>query len=326
MSNIDMTIDTQASSTHLPLISHHYRHILILADIEGSSGCGSYRASSFLTRPWARACIAMSLDVDAVVKGLFAAGVRQVTVKDFHRTGFNLLPALIDNRARIVCGYRQGPVPGLGDPDDADAVMMIGMHAASGTTGFLPHTLTSRLASIVLAGRPLAEVELFAASLAPFGIPAIFFSGCPVACRQARTRIPGIHTFSIDKSIPTDTFDANRWRCDLARATVDALSTKSVAPYCPGGPLQAEITIRDGAQAAAKMADPWGFKRSGATVRIDAPDMHVLYTSLIRLCYLKPMAEKTLPLSLAFYNLVGRLGRLWVRCQLGPWKQQMIRD
>ena len=108
----------------------------------------------------------MSRDVDAVVKGLFDAGVQRVTVKDFHRTGYNLMPEMIDSRARIVCGYHQGPVPGLGDPGDADAVMMIGMHAAAGTAGFLAHTLTSRLASLVVNGRPLAEVELFAASLA----------------------------------------------------------------------------------------------------------------------------------------------------------------
>jgi D-amino peptidase len=119
----------------------------------------------------------MSRDVDAVVKGLFGAGVARVTVKDFHRTGYNLIPEMIDRRARIVCGYYQGPVPGLGDPTDADALMMIGMHAAAGTHGFLAHTLTSRLASLTVAGRPLAEVELFAASLAPHGIPAVFFSG-----------------------------------------------------------------------------------------------------------------------------------------------------
>jgi hypothetical protein len=64
------------------------------------------------------------------------------------------------------------------------------------------------------------------------------------------------------------------------------------------------------------MADPWGFRRAGATVRIDADDIHLLYTSLIRLCYLPPLAEKTLPYSLHLYNLVGRLGRLWVRRRL----------
>ena len=293
-----------------------YRHILVLADIEGSSGCGSYRASSFLTKPWARACAAMSRDVDTLVKGLFDAGVQRVTVKDFHRTGYNLMPEMIDNRARIVCGYHQGPVPGLGDPGDADAVLMIGMHAAAGTRGFLPHTLTSRLASLVVNGRPLAEVELFAASLAPFGIPAVFFSGCPVACAQARERIQGIHTFPIDKTVPPETLDADRWRKGLAQTAAESLTNDSVMPYRPDGPLTAEITIRDGAAAAAKMADPCGFKRVGATVRIDADDIHALYTSLIRLCYLPPLAEKTLPYSLGLYNLIGRLGRLWVRRQL----------
>ncbi len=293
-----------------------YRHILVLADIEGSSGCGSYRASSFLTKPWAQACAAMSRDVDAVVKGLFDAGVRQVTVKDFHRTGHNLLPELIDGRARIDCGYRRGPVPGLGSPGGADAAMMLGMHAAAGTRGFLPHTLTSRLASLVVNGRPLAEVELFAASLAPFGIPAVFFSGCAAACAQARERIAGIRTMAIDKRIPPEALDTGRWRSDLARAAVQSLSNMAVAPYRPDGPFQADITIRDGAAAAAKMADPWGFKRAGATVHIDADDIHALYTSLIRLCYLPPLAEKTLPYSLGLYNLVGRLGRSWVRRQL----------
>ena len=115
-----------------------YQHVLVLADIEGSSGCDSYRASSFLTRPWARACTAMSRDVDTLVTGLFSAGVRRVTVQDFHRTGYNLLPEMIDSRARIICGYRRGPVPGLGKPEGADAAMMIGMHAAAGTNGFWP--------------------------------------------------------------------------------------------------------------------------------------------------------------------------------------------
>lgn len=293
-----------------------YRSILIIADIEGSSGCGSYRASSFLTKPWARACAAMSRDVDALVKGLLDAGVDRVTVKDFHRTGYNLMPELIDRRARIICGYGLGPVPGLGDPGDADAAMMIGMHAAAGTQGFLPHTLTSRLASLVVNGRPLAEVELFAASLAPFDIPVVFFSGCPAACAQTGECIAGIQTFPIDKSIPPEALDAGQWRSDLAKAAARALTNGSVAPHCPDGPFHAEITIRDGAAAAAKMADPWGFKRTGATVSIDAEDIHTLYTSLIRLCYLPPLAEMTLPYSLGLYNLAGRLGRLWVRRQL----------
>ena len=144
-----------------------FDHILIIADIEGSSGCWNYRASSFLTQEWGLACLEMTLDVNSVVVALFDAGVRQVTVKDFHRTGYNLLPELIDSRAQIVSGYRSGPVPGLGDPTNAQAVMFLGMHAAAGTEGFMAHTLTSRIMWLEVNKKPLAEVELFSASLAP---------------------------------------------------------------------------------------------------------------------------------------------------------------
>jgi D-aminopeptidase len=229
---------------------------------------------------------------------------------------------MIDRRARIVCGYRRGAVPGLGDPEDADALMMVGMHAASGTDGFLPHTLTSRLASLMVNGRPLAEVELFAAALAPFGIPPLLFSGCPAACTQAEERIAGIDTFPIDKSILPEDLDARRWRKGLARAAVSSLSNHSVAPYCPDGPCKAVVTIRDGAAAAAKMADPWEFQRTGDKVFIDAPDIHRLYDHLIRLCYLSPLAEKTLPFSLMLFNGIGWLGRLWVRRQLKAFSRR----
>jgi hypothetical protein len=80
-------------------ISH--KKILIIADIEGSSGCLDYEASSFMGRGWPRACLEMSLDINAVVAALFDAGVQHVFVKDFHRTGYNLFPHYIDPRATL---------------------------------------------------------------------------------------------------------------------------------------------------------------------------------------------------------------------------------
>ena len=80
----------------------HFDRILIIADIEGSSGCWNYRASSFLTKEWSRACLEMTEDVAAVVSALFQAGVREIIVKDFHRTAYNLLSELIDPRPYVV--------------------------------------------------------------------------------------------------------------------------------------------------------------------------------------------------------------------------------
>ncbi|MBU2550030.1 MAG: M55 family metallopeptidase, partial [Proteobacteria bacterium] len=181
-------------------MSPRFQHILIIADIEGSSGCFSYRASSFLTPEWARACADMTRDVSAVVSSLFEAGAETVAVKDFHRTGYNLLPEWIDSRAEWIPGYRQGPVPGLGEPGRAQGIVFLGLHAASGTDGFLAHTMTSRLKDLKVNGRILTEAELFSASLAPYGLRPLFFSGCPTACSQAEAALPGLQTLAIDKS------------------------------------------------------------------------------------------------------------------------------
>ncbi len=294
-------------------MSGRFKRILIIADIEGSSGCWNYRGSSLMTPEWAEACVGMTRDVQAVVQALFDCGVEYIRVKDFHRTGYNLLPELIDARAEIIHGYRAGPAPGIGDPGQTEAVMFLGMHAASGTDGFLAHTLTSRIRQLAVNGEPLPECQLFAASLAPWGVKPIFFSGCPVACNQARTAIKHIGVFPIDKSVGYETFDRTAWRYGLAQAAVKALYNNRTLPVRSEGPMRVKLRMQTGSTAAQKMARRWGVVHQGDQMVIDANDIHDVYLHLIRICYLTPLIAKTLPLGLWIYNLWGRIGLAWVR-------------
>lgn len=293
-----------------------FDRILIVADIEGSSGCWSRRAASFLHPEWARACLAMTRDVAAVVAALLDAGVRRIVVKDFHGTGYNLLAGHIDRRAAVVSGYRSGPVPGIGSVKGLQAVLFIGLHAAAGTEGFLAHTLSSRLQRLEVNGRPLPEVALFAAALAKEGIRPLFFSGGPAACRQAAETIPTLNTYPIDKRGRQQDFDPIQWRADLARAAAASLDNPAAAPFRPAGPFHANITIRGGRRAAARLARRWHLPRRGARIEIEAADLSELYLQLARLCYLTPIVERLLPLPLWLFNLRGRIGLAWVRRRL----------
>ena len=293
-----------------------YSHILIIADLEGSSGCWNYAASAFMTDEWCRACLEMSRDVNEVVSALYDAGVKSVTIKDFHRTGYNMFPELLDSRATLISGYRRGPIPGIGHPMAAEAVMFLGLHAASGSDGFLAHTLTSRIARLEVNRRLLAEIELFAASLAPWKIHPIFFSGCPVACKQAAAVVDNINCFPIDKSRGSERFDPGSWRSALAQAAVKSLSNRKTRPYEPLGPFDALVTMRDGEALAAGLARRWKFEQVGAQIRIQRDSIHQLYMELIRLCYLTPAIEKLLPLALAAFNLKGRMGIMRARRRL----------
>jgi D-aminopeptidase len=289
------------------------RRILIIADIEGSSGCWNYAASSFLTPEWALACEAMTQDVQAVVEALLRSGAEEIVVKDFHRTGYNLLPERIDPRARVDGGYALGPIPGMGDPGRAEAVMFLGLHAASGTRGFLPHTMTSRLAEVRVDGRPLPEVALFASLLAPYGVRPVFFSGCPVACEQARGEIPGIGTFAIDKTGGPDNLNHRAWRKGLARAAVSALSNDDTEPLAGRGPFNVQVAFRDGETKARKIARRWQLERRGDAVHFRVRDLPALFEMLSRICYLVPALLPIMPLALPLYKLKGRAGLAWVR-------------
>lgn len=290
-----------------------YKNILIIADIEGSSGCFDREASLFMGKGWPDACRAMSRDVDAVVRALYDAGAETVAVKDFHRTGYNILPELVDRRCALRSGYEKGPVPGIGDPGEATGLVMMGMHAPSGSDGFLAHTLTSRIARLEVSGKLLSEAELFSASLAPFGLRSLLFSGCPVACRYAAEALPGIATFPIDKSTGREGFDAEAWREGLARAAAASLVCPGAEPHDPPGPMEATVVMRDGPAAAGNLARPWGYSHEGDRVLLRGENLRDLYDQLIRLCYFTPLAERFLAVALFVYNLAGKAGRAWVR-------------
>ncbi len=287
--------------------------VLIISDIEGSSGCWDYAASCFRTPEWASACVEMSKDIDAVCAALFDKGVRRVFVSDFHRTGYNLMPELIDSRARIMHGYRSGPVPGIGDPHGATTLLMVGMHAPSGSGGFLAHTMTSRISRLEVNGGLMSEAELFASSLAPFGVRPVFISGCPEACRHAAEILPGMVTCAIDKSAGKEGFDFAGWRAALSRYAADSLRLGAAETYEPGGPFYVKVVMRDGEGEARRLARRWGFESKGDEIVIIADTMGTLYHSLIRICYLTPMAERALPIALGLFNMVGKAGLRWAR-------------
>jgi D-aminopeptidase len=273
--------------------------IVLIADIEGSSGCPDRLSAQWLNPRWVQACFDMTRDVLSVVAALQADGESSLSVVDFHRTGFNLFRDLFPANVRLRQGYRVGPIPGIGEPPAANRALFLGMHAAAGTHGFLAHTLTSRFRSLTLNGRPLAEIELFAASLGHFGIRPVFFSGCATACSQAAERIPGLPVFAVPPK-PLSEAQKTTWREHMSAAAVIACrSPIQPAPYAPSGPFHLEL----------REVGPGG--SDGASVREQAwttSDFPSLYRALLRRAYYARIPEGFLPLGLRLNSLLGRCG------------------
>lgn len=284
--------------------------VFIIADIEGSTGCLKREDSQLFNDGWVKACVELSRDIDHIGRQLLNSGIRKVRVKDFHRTGYNLFRELIDEGIELDQGFKTGPVAGIGEVKGFDYLLMVGMHAASGTDGFLPHTLTSKFASIEVNGRPMTEAELFASSMAPAGVAPAFFSGCPQACLQASKAIKNLQTFAIEKPLVDS---PAKIREKLSTAAISSISSTSDRLYIPEGPFNTTIKMRDGEKQAQKLRQCWKIEGNGNELRFSSPSIHILYWQLIRLAYLTPFSEKYLNTSLMTANLAGRLAHYWAR-------------
>lgn len=299
----------------MPAQPQPHKRILVLADIEGSSDCHDYPATTFLGKGWPRACLGMSRDVDTVVKALLAAGVNQVYVKDFHRTGYNIFRSEIDARARLISGYFKGPVPGIGRLYQTTGLILLGMHAPSGSQGFLAHTLTSKIERLRINGRQISEAELFSAVLVPFGLVPLFFSGCPAACAHVENRMNPIQTFPITPSDKKNETARVLWRRQLAESVSQSLSHSRTMPFQLSGPFDIDIRFRH-IGLAAKRSKQWGLRRSENTIFFSARTIEELYQQIIAVVYLSPAMAKGLPWLLPVYNLGARFGLTLARWSL----------
>lgn len=89
----------------------------------------------------------------------------------------------------------------------------------------------------------------------------------------------------------------------------DYPATTFMGPFILPGPYRTAVSMRDGATPAKQIAKRWGLERKQNTLYFRAENIQDLYLTLIRIAYLTPFLERTLPLGLMLYHLMGWLGR-----------------
>ena len=165
--------------------------VLLLYDMEGASGVLS-GATMNPAQPDSFAIGRASVidDVNAVVAGLFDAGVTRVDVENTHGAGGDsLVPRdRLDKRVNIVTRKGQDPyvfgTPNLQQPGtwnemprpQYDAVVTVAMHDKPMSGGFSPHTMGGGISPII-DGRAVTETELVGYNFGTVGTPVIFASG-----------------------------------------------------------------------------------------------------------------------------------------------------
>jgi D-aminopeptidase len=266
----------------------------IVADLEGSTGAWTKAHTLLGTPQWQKARVELTRDINAVAEALFEMGVKGVVVKDFHRTGYNLIPRYLDRQVKLVSGYYTGPAMGYGNLHGADFALFVGLHASGGNEdGFLPHTLTSRIAEILVNGKTVCEAELFATVLSAFQVPVCFFSGCPAACQEVRQKMEWVVTHPIAKD--PEIYQDERRRQDYIvqkrqglREKIDEISNPGAMPlFFMRPPFDCQVIFQE---EAARRMNPWGFLQDGRTVSFRAEHFLEFYQNLLKIAYFPKVA------------------------------------
>ena len=152
--------------------------VLISVDIEGVAGVSRPDQTTPGALDYEHARRLMTEEANAAIRGCFDARATDVIAADAHASFGNLLPALLDPRARLAHGKprRFGMLEGL--QLGCDGVMLVGYHAMAGSAGVLAHTIRgAAFHRLWLNGRPVGEAALYALLAGEHGVPVLMCSG-----------------------------------------------------------------------------------------------------------------------------------------------------
>lgn len=314
--------------------------VLLLHDMEGLSGQDDWKTFDFeFTEQYRRGQLMLVADVNAVVDGLFAGGATHVDVVDGHGSGNpepDIRRDLLDKRANQV--LRDAPFRQYVDlvaPDAYDAVVLVGMHAKTGSGGFASHTFTMGIEFIV-NGLAITESELVAFSWARERIPVILVSGDDRLQRDLAGTMPWLEFVRVKTA--TSASSATLRPVAEAHADLRAGAKRAVEKLRSpdAGGIKA-MRLREPVQAAVRVVPPAslavlrnvpGINYANEQVTFEAPNYQAAYDGMVALTNVATRAYPNLLSSLVQRRPDGEATLLeysevltmrWLDVESGRW-------
>jgi D-amino peptidase len=237
--------------------------VFVIADMEGVAGICRWDQVVAGKPGYEEGRILYTEELNAAVRGAFAAGATDVVVMDCHGAGgdrsFNsLVPDLLDPRAEFVVQTRWTEYTGFLE-QGCDAALFIGQHAMAGAErGVLSHTVSStNWHALQFNGVEVGEVGINAALCGTWGTPVALVTGDDVVCAESAALLgPGLQTLAVKTGLGR--FSARhrspaRAREEIEHASRAALAAVQDAPvYEPGAPCTITVALN-----TADQADPY---------------------------------------------------------------------
>jgi D-amino peptidase len=263
--------------------------VYVSADMEGITGLVDAEDVQPPGRDYERGRVLMTEDVNAAVRGAYAAGATAVLVNDAHGPMRNLLPELLDPRARLIKGRPKpmGMMEGLAA--EYDAVLCVGFHARAGVLGVLSHSFMGHeIEDIWLDDRPTGEIGLFHAASAAYGVPVALLTGDDRACDEMKAWDPTVATVPV--KFAKDRFAAQLVPVAEARAAIETTSAEALGdlttPATGAGLRTLAVRWQSASVASHLTAIPGVSRRDDRTVVVEGEmlELYRLFNLFLRVC------------------------------------------
>jgi D-amino peptidase len=260
--------------------------ILIAADMEGITGVVQWEQVMPAHPEYARFRRLMTGDVNAAVRGAFAAGADSVLITDGHNNSRNILIEELDERAVLNSGSPMPLSMVHGVDQGVDGVFYIGYHARMGAQlGILDHTWSDeRVANLWINERLFGESALNGGVCGHFGVPVIMVSGDQTVCAEVRDVFGDVETAVVKKAIGRMAAEClppavtGKLIEDAAKRAVERMKKgQAPAPFRVPAPITMVLEFVQSEMADKAMIMPGASRLEDRKVKYVADDMLTIY-------------------------------------------------
>lgn len=257
--------------------------VFISVDIEGVAGVAGREEGSQGNPEYERARRLMTNEASAAVRGVLNHDPRaEVTLADSHGTFRNIIPELLDERARLMRGKPRQLAMIEGVQEGMDAAIFVGYHGRAGTgESILSHTFTGTLTDVRINGRSFGEIGLNAAVAGSFGVPLALVTGDQSIEAEVANLLPGVATLSVKRAVGWLAADGlhpaeacRRIEAAVSGALADVANR---SPFVVDGPVELEVDLSLPAYVDQALVVPGVRRVAGRTIGYSAPDYMTAY-------------------------------------------------
>ena len=145
----------------------------------------------------------MTKEANAAIEGAMNAGATEIVVRDAHSSARNIIPDLLNKKAKLIREWSGGPLSMMEGIDNTfDAVVFIGYHAkAMSQNATLKHTMSGTILDLKVNGISLPEAGWNGLIAGYFNVPVVFISGDKAICEQSKNIFGNIYTLAVKEGI-----------------------------------------------------------------------------------------------------------------------------